>query len=136
MAKKKAEKEIKRLKKRAKEAETANLLLEKRVKKLKNKLHARKQRLADLEGIAGQSPPITEVKNAPTAEFGHLDATSIASRHRSTWKQHSFLRDRYEFHLGAGEIKERARHLANADLKQEYGKDRGYTEEELSAILS
>lgn len=136
MAKKKTEKKIRRLRQRAEEAEAAKLLLEKRVRKLKKRLNARKHQLADLEGMVGHSSPINEVKNSPTAEFGHLDGTSIASVHRSTWKQHSYLRDRYEFHLGAGEKKERARHLANADLKQEYGKGCGYTEEELSAILS
>jgi hypothetical protein len=136
MAEKRAGKKIKRLEQRAQMAEAAKLLLEKRVRKLKKKLNKRKQKIADLEGMLGRSPPITEDMNSPSAEFGNPGGTSIASSHRSTWKQHSYLRDRYEFHLGAGEEKARARRLANEDLKQAYGKDCGYTEEQLSAILS
>lgn len=136
MAKKKAAKEIKRFKRIAKEATAANLALEKRVRKLNKKLDARKQQIANLEVMLGQAPPITAVENSSTTEFGDRAGTSVASSHRSAWKQHSYLRDRYEFHLGVGETKEHARHLANEDLKKEYGKDCGYTDEELSAILS
>ncbi|MCG6967870.1 MAG: hypothetical protein LJE59_15330 [Chromatiaceae bacterium] len=136
MAKKKARKEIKRLKKSIKEATAANLILEKRVRKHKKKLAARKQQIADLQDRLGRTPPSTEVKSSGIAELGDRDGTSIASRHRSAWKQHSYLRDRYEFHLGAGATKERSRHLANEDLKQAYGTGCGFTEEELSAILS
>lgn len=136
MAKKKVEKRLRRLKQRAEEAELANRRLAKRVRKIQEKLNARKQQIADLEDMLGRSAPITEVKGSPTAQLGHLDATNIASSHRSAWKQHSYLRDRYEFHLGAGEEKAHARLLANEDLKREYGKAYGYTEEELGAILS
>lgn len=136
MAKKKTAKEIKRLNKRAKELINANLALEKRVRKLKKKLGDRKQQVADLRINSGQTPPTTAVKNSPSAEFGDNDGSSIVASQRLTWKQHTYLRDRYEFHLGAGATKEDARHLANEDLKQEYGASRGYTEEELIAILS
>lgn len=136
MAKNKAAKEIKRLKRSAKKVTAANLTLEKRVRKLKKKLDARMQQIADLQSRLDQTPPITEVSNSPTAEFSVRDGSNIASSQRSAWKQHSYLRDRYEFHLSGGAKKERARDLANEDLKQEYGKGCGYTEEELIAILS
>lgn len=136
MAEKKVGKKIKRLEQRARMAEAAKLALEKRVRKLKKKLNTRKQKIADLEGMLGRSPPSTEDMNPPTAEFRNPGEKSIASSHRSAWKQHSYLRDRYEFHLGAGEEKARARRLANEDLQQAYGKDCGFTEEQLSAILS
>lgn len=136
MAKKKAEQRIKRLKRKAKEARTARLALEKRVRKLEKKLDAREQRITSLKERLGDKPPATEVRATLVAELGDRDGTGIVSSHRAAWKQHSFLRDRYEFHLNAGSTKELARHLANEDLKQSYGADRGYTEEELSAILS
>ncbi len=136
MAKKKADKEIKRLKKKAKEARAANLALEKRIRKLTRKLDTRNKQIADLQNSLGRTLPATGATKTPTAEIGVRDGSDIASSHRSAWKQHSYLRDRYEFHLGAGASKERARRLANEDLKTEYGKDHGYTEEELSAILS
>jgi len=136
MAKKKTAKEIKRLKKRTKEATAANLVLEKRVRKLKKKLDARKQEIADLQGRLGQTLPMAEVQSASLAEFGDRDGIGIAARHRSAWKQHRYLRDRYEFHLDAGASKERARRLANEDLKKSHGASCGYTEEELGDILS
>lgn len=136
MAKSKSAKEIKRLKKWVKETTAANLALEKRVRKLKKDLGARKQQIADLQRRLVQAPPITEVRKSPALGFGDRDGRDIASTHRTAWKQHSYLLDRYEFHLRAGAAKARARHLANEDLKQEYGTGYGYTEEELGAILS
>lgn len=136
MAKKKTKKEIKRLKKTVKETTAANLTLEKRVRKLKRRLTARKHKILDLQGRLGQAQPLTEVQRSLSAALGDDEGTGIASRHRSAWKQHSYLRDRYEFHLDAGATKDHARHLANEDLKQAYGAAGGYTEEELSAILS
>ncbi len=70
------------------------------------------------------------------AEIGADDGGGIATSHRAAWKQHSYLRDRYESHLGTGVSKERARLLANDDLKTEYGSASGYSKEELTAILS
>ena len=136
MAEKETKKQIKRLKQRAKKATAAILVLEKRIRKLNKKLDARRQQLADLQGRLVRTPSITEVKNPSTTEFSNRDGTSIAVSHRAAWKQHRYLRDRYEFHLDAGVTAERARYLANEDLKQAYETDRGYTEEELSAILS
>ena len=136
MAKKKGDKEIKRLKKRAKEAESANLALEKRIRKLTKKLDARNGQIADLQDSLGRTPPISKATDLPTNGFGDPDGRDIASRQRSAWKKHSYLRDRYEAHMVAGATKEQARHLANEDLKQQYGSDCGYTEEDLSAILS
>lgn len=136
MAKKKATKKIKRLKKKAKEARAARLKLEIQVRKLKKKLAARKQQIADIEGRLDQTPAITPEKRPSTADFGDRNETGVASGHRAAWKRHRYLRDRYEFHLAGGATKDSARHLANEDLKQAHGADCGYTEEELGAILS
>lgn len=136
MAKKKGEKAIKLLKKRAKEMKAANLTLEKRIRKLTKQLDAQNRLIADLQDRLGETPPVAEATDSPTTVFGDHDGSDIASRQRSAWKQHSYLRDRYEAHLVAGATKERARQLANEDLKREYGSGCGYKEEDLSAILS
>jgi hypothetical protein len=86
--------------------------------------------------MLGKTPPRTQEPNSAAAELDEGHGSSIASRQRFAWKQHSYLRDRYEFHLGAGATKKLARRLANEDLEREYGTDRGFTEEELNAILS
>lgn len=136
VAKKKAAKEIKRLKKRTKEATAENLTLERQLRKLKKKLDARKQQIAELQGRLHPASPTTEPTQRIEEGFDDIDGKSIALSHRSAWKQHSYLRDRYEFHLGAGATNERARHQANEDLKKAFGTDRGYSKEELLAILS
>jgi len=136
VAKKKTKKEIRRVKQRAKEAKAANLMLEKRVLKLKKKLDSRRQQIADLRDRLSKATSAAELKSPSAGEFGEGDGTGIATSHRSAWKQHRYLRDRYEFHLDAGAAAERARQLANEDLKQAYGTNAGYTEEELGAILS
>jgi hypothetical protein len=79
--------------------------------------------------------PISEVTD-PDAQIGTHDPGGIASSQHAAWKQHKYLRDRYELHLSNGVTKDRARELANDDLKREYGVGSGYSEEELSAILS
>lgn len=55
---------------------------------------------------------------------------------RKAWKRHGYLRDRYEFHLGSGQDKTTARNLADMDLREEFGEDAGYSEQELEQILS
>jgi len=136
VAKKKAAKEIKRLKKKNKEVTAVNLSLEKRVRKLEKKLGAREQKIADLQGRSKQAVPANEASKSPATPFGEQDDGSVASSQRAAWKRYSFLRDRYESHLAGGHTQQRARCLANEDLIQAYGTDCGYTEEELDTILS
>ena len=136
MAKNKAEKEVRRFKKKAKKLTADNLTLEKRIRKLKKKLGAQKQQIVDLQGELSEAASITKATGSSTSEIGAHDGGGIASSHRAAWKQHRYLRDRYELHLGTGATKETARQLANDDLKKEYGAGSGYSEKELSAILS
>lgn len=136
MKKKKAEEKIKRLKKMAKEATAAKLALEKRVRKLERQLDAKGRLLSDLQEMLADTPPPAEAGTPPTAAPGLIGGAGIVSGRRAAWKRHSYLRDRYELHLNAGETKETARQLANEDLKQTYGAECGYTEDQLSAILS
>jgi hypothetical protein len=135
VAKKKTKKEMKRLKRRAKKLTATNLRLKRRIRKLKKRLGAQKSEVAKPQGGSNTGAPITETSN-PDAEIGTHDPGGIASSQRAAWKQHKYLRDRYELHLSNGVSKDRARELANDDLKSEYGEGSGYSEEELSAILS
>lgn len=136
MAKKKTKNEVKRLKKKAKKLTAVNLTLEKRIRKLKKKLGARKQQAVELQDSLSLLAPTTSATSPFASEIGADAGGRFAPSHRAAWKQHSYLRDRYESHLGAGATKERARQLANDDLKAEYGTGIGFSEEELTAILS
>ena len=136
MAKKKTKKEVKRLKKKAKKLTAVNLTLEKRIRKLKKKLGAQKQQTVELQDSLSRAAPIMSATIPSASEIGADEGGHIAPGHRAAWKQHSYLRDRYESHLGAGATKERARQLANDDLQAEYGTGIGFSEEELNAILS
>ena len=136
MAKKKDKKEVKRLRKQVKKLTAANLTLEKRIRKLDKKRGSRSPPAIAAEASSSQAAPIIDAKIPPAAEIGADGGGSVASSQRAAWKRHSYLRDRYESHLANGATKQRARQLANDDLKTEYGSDSGYTEEELSAILS
>jgi hypothetical protein len=136
VAKKKADKEIKRLKKKAKEVSVANLTLAKRARKLEKKLVARDQQIADLEQKLKSTRPALGTAGSSTPVFGDHAENNIASSHHSAWKQHRYLRDRYEIHLADGTTKDLARRLANEDLGREFGAGSSFTEEELEAILS
>lgn len=133
---KKTKKEIKRLKKTVTRLVTANLTLEKRIRKLEKRFRDRPRTAVDRPTTSGRDAPIT---NDPNPSVGGIIAdggSGIATSQRVAWKQHSYLRDRYELHLGAGTPKEDARQLANEDLKKKYGTDSGFSEDELSAILT
>ncbi|MEW8506426.1 MAG: hypothetical protein AB2598_06955 [Candidatus Thiodiazotropha sp.] len=60
----------------------------------------------------------------------------IGVAQKQAWKQHGFLRDRYEYHLENGQEKESARAMANQDLRDSFGDEAGYSEQELETILS
>jgi len=127
---------LKRLKKRARKLTAVKRKLEKRVRKLARKLGASEQRAAELGAALNRSAPIVGTTSVTAAEIGADEGGGVAATHRAAWKQHSYLRDRYEIHLGTGATKDRARQLANDDLKTEYGATSGFSEEELTAILS
>ena len=60
----------------------------------------------------------------------------IGVAQKTAWKKHGFLRDRYEHHLEHGQAKEAARTLADQDLRDAFGDEAGYSEQELADILS
>jgi hypothetical protein len=60
----------------------------------------------------------------------------IGVAQKEAWKKHGFLRDRYEYHLENGEDKVAARGLADQDLRDAFGDEAGYSEQDLENILS
>jgi predicted RNase H-like nuclease (RuvC/YqgF family) len=77
-----------------------------------------------------------KAKGSATKLLRTQQTAKIGVTQRQAWKQHGFLRDRYEFHLVNGEEKTAARALANQDLCGAFGDEAGYSEEELENILS
>ncbi len=55
---------------------------------------------------------------------------------REAWRRHSYLRDRYEYHLETGKEKPAARLLANDDLVKRYGESHGFSPDQLDGILT
>ncbi|MBT3016063.1 MAG: hypothetical protein KME63_09990 [Candidatus Thiodiazotropha sp. (ex Clathrolucina costata)] len=63
-------------------------------------------------------------------------STRIGIVQKEAWKQHGFLRNRYEYYMEDGRDKETARALADQDLRDAFGDKAGYTKLELEDILS
>lgn len=96
------------------------------IKKLRDKL----QKITSKKGKKNKSD-----KAVPNPLFsGQTSRVGVAQR--EAWRRHGYLRDRYEFHLNTCQDKGSARLLADKDLRDKYGEDAGYTEQELEQILS
>ncbi len=140
--KKKQKKKGKALRHSAGESQSSLKTLAKTVKRLEKALRVRDAVIQDLNRRLDVGPgtrkPESETRK-PKNRFEPRQKsrkTSLAVAQRKAWKQHSYLRDRYEHHLGAGRDKNEARLLANLDLRAEFGQETGYTEQELQHILS
>ena len=81
-----------------------------------------------------QAPVASEAKSQ--VDLHSIPIGGSITDQREAWKRHSYLRDRYEFHLAEGKGRPESRRLANRDLEGEYGASFGFTEEQLDAILT
>ncbi len=133
--KKKQKKKDKALRHSSGESESSLKTLEKNVKRLEKEIRVRDAVIQDLNHRIDGRPGTRKTK-AGAGTRQKSGRTSVAVAQRKAWKQHSYLRDRYEYHLNAGRDKPSARLLANQDLLAEYGQGAGYTEQELHHILS
>ena len=79
-----------------------------------------------------QAPPDPQPLAMSGAEFPRKPR---ASHHKIDWERYTYLHDRYEVHVEKGEETERARSLANEELRAKFGNDAGYTDEQLEAIF-
>jgi len=135
--KKKQKKKDKALRHSSGESEVSLKSLEKNVKRLEKEIRVRDAVIQDLNRRIDGRPKTRKNKTKNGTETRQNSGrTSVAVAQRKAWKQHSYLRDRYEYHLNAGRNKASARLLANQDLRAEYGQGAGYTEQELQHILS
>ncbi|MET0071642.1 MAG: hypothetical protein ABW096_16520 [Candidatus Thiodiazotropha sp.] len=116
---------IKRLKSELKDRDKLIGSLQKRLKKSAGKSEKRDHKSDKLKGRSGAA---NLLRSQRTARIG------VAQK--QAWKQHGFLRDRYEYHLENGQAKEAARAMANQDLRDSFGGEAGYSEQELETILS
>lgn len=133
--KKKQKKKNKALRHGPGESQSSIKVLEKTVKRLEKEIRVRDDQIQDLNRQLGSGSRTRKTKAAPAIRQ-KTSGTSVALAQKKAWKQHSYLRDRYEYHLAAGQDKSSARLLANRDLRAEFGQEAGYTEQELQHILS
>lgn len=139
---KKAEKELKKSRKKAgKEAKPGKLkestkALRKEIHRLTQELQLKDDQLKALKQ-GGQADLAVENDLDILSEYLHESSnTGSISERKKIWERHQFLRSRYEAHLEAGQVKAEARRNADRDLRQRYGDEAGYTEEQLDSILS
>jgi KaiC/GvpD/RAD55 family RecA-like ATPase len=117
-----------------------------KIKKLKSALKERDELIGSLQKRLKKTARDSEKRDRKNKQQKARSSTTTLLRsqqrarvgvtQRQAWKQHGFLRDRYEFHLESGKEKVSARALANQDLREAFGDEAGYSEEELENILS
>ena len=131
--KKKLEKELKRLKKKA---EVQNEDSKKKIKQLKSDLSQYEKQITKLRRKIGKNSETDAAEESGIDPFGEFQNQGVAANHKESWKKFSYLRNRYEFFLEQRKEKTEARRLANEALIKKYDKSVGYSEDELDAILS
>jgi len=137
----------KKLKKKDKEKALASrqaaaevTALKKRIKQLEKELDKRARLIEDLNRRLKKGKKGKAVKAKPDKKTANplfrKQTKGVGVDQRRAWQRHGYLRDRYEFHLTGTRDKTLARSLADQDLRERYGEDAGYTEQELEQILS
>lgn len=131
----KLKKKIKQLERKLDQQSSLPKKAQKQIKQLNCELKARNRVIADLQHqLAGQADTTSESVDS-ILPVDPKDM-SLALDHKHAWKKHKFLCDRYDVHLDSGLNKNKARTLANQDLMGRYGKEVGFTPEQLCEILS
>lgn len=131
----KLKKKVKQLKRKLKQQAALPGKTKKQIKHLNRELKARDQAIAVLQRKLSDvqdpgSEPVDAILLADTK--GARDVIE----HKNSWKKHRFLCERYDVHLESGHDKDKARLMANQDLVKRYGKNAGFTTEQLCDILS
>jgi len=135
--KKKLKKEMKELRQKAKRALSCKEEFQQEIKRLQQEISLRDQQIGDLQRKVKKEDLKTRSgnKTAPRT-LRKSQKKSVATDQREAWKKYSYLRDRYEFYLDDDKDKTEARNLANLDLIERYGSEFGYSEQQLTDILS
>lgn len=106
--------------------------LEKELKQRDGIIETLNRQLKDRKARKGKKNSNKSALNALFAQ----QTSKVGVAQKKAWKRHGYLRDRYEFHLAKGKDITDARNLAGQDLREEFGDDAGYSEQELAHILS
>ena len=89
-----------------------------------------------LEKVPEERQAVEPPAPQPEVESGmEFPRKKLASHHKIDWERYTYLHDRYEAYVEAGEQGARARQLANEDLRARFGDAAGYTDEQLEAIF-
>lgn len=115
---------------------------ERRIDKLKKQVKRQSKALAERDRALGELRRQLEENNSGARKPARAVLQSsargrnLALQHRNAWQRHTYLRERFEEHLGSGCKRQQAREQANRDLMARYGDDAGYTSEQLESILT
>lgn len=138
---KKTEKQLKKGKVKAEKGTKPGKLkestkaLRREIQRLTTELELRDRQLKGLSGGQGDAAPVSEAQIL-SERLAESSNTGSISERKKVWERHQYLRSSYEVHLEAGLDKAKARLYADKDLRERYGDDAGYTEEQLDSILS
>ncbi|MCB1763602.1 MAG: hypothetical protein KDI27_10770 [Gammaproteobacteria bacterium] len=110
--------------------------LRKEIERLTQELALRDKQLKGL--IDASRADLELVSEAELLSQRLLDSshTGSISERKKIWERHQYLRSCYEMHLAEGTDKAHARLQADRDLRERYGEEFGYTEEQLDSILT
>lgn len=124
--------------KKSKKEKTKDLVksLGKQIKRLTKALNTREDEIRALKTLRSTEETRGGHGEDLPSSFDDWAAPGSAIERKRTWERHQYLRARYEHHLAAGREKPKARALADKDLRARYGEDKGYTGDQLEAILS
>jgi predicted RNase H-like nuclease (RuvC/YqgF family) len=137
----------KKLKKAGKKESSNNLdaqpeisALTQKIKKLEKQLGKRDKLIDALQeqlkkGGSGKSKKGKPSKQSSKPLF-RGQTKRVGVMQQQARQRHGYLRHRYEYYLTVDQDKNAARALADQDLREKFGDDSGYTQEELELILS
>ena len=129
--KKQPKKQRKQLQKKARKARAVKEKHQKRIDALKEEKRLLALRVANLQR---QLKEVSESRHGPETP-DEQPGKVAASNHRIAWERYAYLHDRYEACIEKGANKEDARKMANKDLLERFGKEAGYTEQQLECIF-
>lgn len=131
----KLKKALKQLKRKLDDQSSVSTKLKEELKGFKRKLKERDKRVAELQRkLAGKKK--STFKGTAADFVAELENEQGVIDHKNAWKRHTYLGECYDGYLDEGYDKERARVMANEDLKGRYGDEFGFSEEQLDDILS
>ena len=129
--KKHAKKQRKQSQKQAGKARAVKEKFRRRIAALKEDKRLLELQVANLQR---QLKEALESRRSPEISDESLSTGTVA-KYRIPWENYTYLQDRYDVYTEKGVIKEEARTLANRDLMKRFGKEAGFTDQQLECIF-